>query len=306
MAMKFLRPAALAGLLLLLLTAAGPGQCAEQFRLNRQYRPGDHYNMKVYSHYQITQQTPEGTLEMAMVYGYGFDFETLSVDKRRNSVNRIRLHSMLLRLNTPLGTLLDFDSTDPFRRETEENMIYAALIGFGYEVKSNAAGRVTSVKGIKEMLKKLDRTLPDSTKKKEALKNLKEQFNYQSMAGVADNLSLYPAHPVAVGESWQGINRFMASGVLMMSEDRYEILERRDGRVRIGVTSTVKPGLTNGPRNMEIGGRQWGEIEILEANGWVNRLHLRQQISGSPAGSAPDAPGQFQMQGTVILEPFPE
>ncbi len=297
--------AILSGLLWLALTVPEPGHCAEQFRLIRQFHPGDHYNVKVYANYKIAQQSPDGKIEMAVVYGYGFNYETVAVDSRHNSLNRIQLHSMLMRLTSPLGTLLDFDSSDPFRPETEENAIFDALLGFTYEVKINPAGKVTSVQGIDAMIKRLKRTLPNTPKKQETLQNLKSQFNYQSMVGLADNLNLYPPHPVAVGDSWQGIHQFSTGGMLMMTEDRYEILERRDGRVRIKVSSTMKPSLTNGPKAMEMGGRQWGELEILEENGWVNRLLLHQEILGNPPDSAPTAPDQFLMEGTVMLEPFP-
>ncbi len=287
-------------LIILMLLAGGPGYCEERFQLA--YRPaiGDQYRAKILLKYQIRQDT----VDIGLALGYGLEYEVLAIDKKNTVTNRIRFQAMLLRLNGPFGVMTSFDSTDPFEEMTPENLVYAALVGSAFEYKINAAGKVLSVKGVDELIKRIDREVPDSDQKKETIKQLRSQLRQGSMIGPADNLSLYPEHPVMVGESWQALHATNSNGLMMMSEDRYEIIERRDGIVKIKITSELKPGMTNGPKNAKLEGKQWGEVEIIERNGWVNRLNLQQAITGTLSGQAGAAPQSFTMDGVITLEPF--
>ncbi len=303
--MKRLAPLLLGAFVVLLPAGTGSGQAPERFELAQKPRPGDHYNFKVYSRYQINARTQEGEVRMSLTYGYGLDYQVLEMDKRRNITNRITIHSMLMRVSGPFGTTVDFDSTDPFQEPALENSILASLMGFTLDVKINPSGRVVHVKGFEELIKEIGKLLPDSPDKRSTLKNLRSQLDYKTMMGATDQLALYPKQPVAVGDSWQGINQFNSNGLDLISEDRYEIKGRKDGVVFIDLASQIKPRTNSGPKAMNVTGSQRGVIEVLEENGWVHRLRLEQEITGT-AKPEPGSDQSFQMSvaGTVIIEPF--
>ncbi len=298
--MKTYRCLGYVALIILMLFISRPGYCEERFQLAYQPAVGDQYRTKIMMKYQIRQDT----IDIGLALGYGLEYEVLAIDKKKTVTSRITFQAMLMRLNGPFGVMTNFDSTDPFEEMTPENLIYATLIGSSFDYKTNAVGKVLAVKGIDELIKRIDREVPDSAQKKETIKQLRSQLKQGSMIGPTDNLSLYPEHPVMVGESWQALHATNSNGIMMMSEDRYEIVERRDGIVKLKITSELKPGMTNGPKNAKLEGKQWGEVEIIERNGWVNRMNLQQAITGTVTGQAGAEPQSFTMNGAITLEPF--
>jgi hypothetical protein len=279
--------------MLLALLMLKPVWGADQVELARRYKLGDKINQKITAEYHYIETNPQMKVEITMNFGFGIGYEVMAVDNQNNTVIKITFHTIAMRMAGPLGTMIDYDSSDPFMAMNQGNLILNSLLGLNYTVKFNSEGELVDVSGLDEAINQVDQKLPNGIQKKSLLSTLRAQMNFKSFAGASGNPDLYPKNPVAVGDTWGGLSEFDYNGIPMASENKYTLKDRRAGIAVIEATSQVRPARGDN----QFAGVQTGVLEIDEATGWPLSMQLKQEFSSpSKDGSSVVMQGNLRMQ----------
>jgi hypothetical protein len=281
--------------------AAEPGLAADTIELARRVSTGERHNLKVNADYRIWREGAESLAELRFRFGAGMALEIETVDPEGNAQGRMTLHSLAMKTAGPLGAGLDYDSTDPFVPATLENLILGSLVGLNYQFRLDPSGRLSEVKGLDDALRKAEGLLPGNALKRSLLNQVKDRLDYEKLMGVAGDPHLYPGTPVAVGDAWTGTAESVLNGVVLVTEDRFQLADRKNGLALVEYQSVI--GSRGTSEAVGFSGTQRGWIEIEEATGWVAGFRIEQELTGVPGGPETEA-AILRMQGVMTMGPF--
>ncbi len=281
--------------------AAEAGPAADMLELARRVSAGERHNLKVSADYRIWREDAESLNEMRLRFGAGMALEIETVDPEGNAQGRLILHSLAMKATGPLEAGLDYDSTDPFAPATIENLLLGSLVGLNYQFRLDPSGRMIEMKGLDDSLRKAEALMPGSELKRSFLNQVKDRLDYEKLMGVAGDPHLYPGTPVAVGDVWTGSAESILNGMLLVTEDRFQLVDRKNGLALVEYQSVI--GSRGTSETAGFSGAQRGWIEIEEATGWVAGFRIEQELTSSLGDPETDA-ALLRMQGVTTMGPF--
>jgi hypothetical protein len=290
----------------------------EPIELLLKLKPG-----RTYTHLVRTEQTSKHTMrgqtqttEMETEYGYSYRVD--AVDEAGVATLTIRLESLRMEQDTPMGSM-KFDSAHPPEEPIAETAAYAAMLGASFVAQVDRRGAVLSVSGVDKIHERIDRALePFGAMKRIPIgRALKAQFSEEALAqSVTMILAVYPEEPVRPGDSWSRSTAMMG-GFPMAMDNHWTLESVRDGVARVSVNTEVSSPMgerfivTGTSRTKyDVSGTQTGTLEFDVQSGWITSADMRQEMSGTltmVGGQFGNQPveGDVSLTGRIRIRPIP-
>lgn len=290
-------------LLALVLPAALPAASAEEQGITMAFHPapGQVYCQResLTSTMQVhldgttgkTAGTPGLQLPAAMTFMVGTitRFDVRGVDAEGNTDLGVTLAALLYDMSLPGMPLTSrLDTTDPLTPPAGQNASLAALVGDGYMVRIDPLGRLVKVEGMNDMIERVMARLGLEESQREDIRQSLMQGATPSDSFPSSYIAgFYPTAPVRIGDSWQSLSSTNVNGILMLMENTYTLTARGHGAAMIEVQSVLKSqqaevrvAALDGEPEIVMQGWQEGVLEMNEANGWITKADLEQDLKG--------------------------
>jgi hypothetical protein len=189
---------------------------------------------------------------------------------------------------------MEFDSANPKpidANSPQQKMlavVVSAIAGCKFGTNISPTGEATGVSGTKEMLAKMKEKIGDSNEAKMMDDLLSKMFDEKQLKEMAKNMmEVFPAEPVAVGDSWYNT---VSMDVFMMPidvETTYIFKSRKDGIAyidtiaKMDVGDSTKPiDMGQGKMSMQMAGTINATNQIDEKTGLLKKGEMTTNFSG--------------------------
>ena len=247
---------------------------AEKVKLRVNLEKGKTYTLSFDADQDI-KQTMNGQ-EMAMNQSMGFDiaYEVLEKDDKGNMKLKCTYAAVRFKHKSQFMTV-DYDSANPPETVPAFAKVFASLLNESITLHMDARGSVSKVEGMQEMIASIMKKngieqgmMADQLKKQFSEEKVKEQFS--------NMVTSYPEQAVGVGDSWTETQEQATGSMKMNLKNTYTVKEIKDGHVVLSIASTITA--PEGNKDMEVKGKQSGEVTIKQATGWVTKGLIDQDI----------------------------
>jgi hypothetical protein len=217
-------------------------------------------------------------------------------DNAGNKNLDITYQHILMEMNGPMG-VMKYDSKEPSKREASGFDIMDSLIGksFGLTVAPN--GNIISVNGLDKLLQAFS---GGDAKMQAGIKNQLSDTGVRMM--MQNSFDMYPGHAVKVGDTWNKKTQMTFSGIDVNVDNTYTLTSVQDGKANLTLSSLLelpKTSMENSPggTQMELSGKQDGNIEIEIASGQVISSKINSDIKGKMTMGG--APQNISIKGVI-------
>jgi hypothetical protein len=268
--------------------------------LRPHFTRGDVHRMNVTLDQTIDQNVQDHKQVIRQTIGIGYTFSVADVGADGSATVDVRYDSTAFGQKSPLGQV-DYDSTRPTRDVPAPARGFAAMVGQGFTLVLSPTGSVTKVKGLDALLKTVleKAALPEGPAKAANEKLLRQMLSEPNVkSSVQGLLSIYPGHPVAVGDKWT--QKAQVNGAFpLVTETTYVLKSRDRGVATISVRATSASNADVAPIDLgqaklsyDVKGDQTGTIQVTESTGWIREADIDQNLSGTmrlrPSNAPPE------------------
>ena len=183
------------------------------------------------------------------------------------------------------------------------------LIGKSFSMKVSPPGQIEELKGMSEIVAEIAKKAGETADKAieplalppkvvEMTRGIARMIDGQLQGAFGDNamretigdlMTMYPDHPVRVGDSWTKDVVRSYGAMPMKRSETWTFTGRKDGRLTLGVYSKVTPNPDATPTllgemarvRIEYTGDASGMVELDETTGWVVKSDITTQLDGT-------------------------
>jgi hypothetical protein len=282
--------------------SAIPTASAQKVELRQRLKPGDRFRTDLKSDQSFSATIRGEKLHLVQSIWHGYEIEVLDVDDDGNVTERVTYDSIVFEQH--VGSVnVEYDSRAPQGKITPAVQPFAAITGESFTVKLTPTGKVLEVGGIDAMIEHaLDKTEAAKGPERGTLRRqLNQQFGEQAVRqGCYTMFSVYPDHPVRVGQSWHA--RVATSNWFpMIQNSTWTLRKRRGGLSYIEVTTKNEPDPETRPPELQgesaafsvsgITGESHGTVEVDEGTGLIRAAKLDGELSGTMTATGEKVPG---------------
>lgn len=262
---------------------------ADKVELKLRLKAGESHEMKMTQVQDIAQTMNGSEFKMTQTQEMVMGIDCTGVDANGNMDVKMTYKAMKIVMEGPMGKM-EFDSAKP--KATDANTppqekilgdVLAAIVGSEFRIKIKPNGETYDVRGISEMMKKLkgDSNSPIGNV-------ISKMFGEDQVKDMTGNMmNMYPAEPVAVGDSWyetKSINFMMPIDV----DTTYMLKGVKDGTATIDMVSKMDMGDSSKPividpnnkMSMQLSGTINGTSLVDLATGMVKKTDMTINFSG--------------------------
>lgn len=175
---------------------------AQQYDLKLNLKKGQHYTQAMAMNMNLTQSIAGQEMNIVTVMHFDFNEVVTAINAKGDFVIESQYTHMTMDLDA-MGQKMNYDSN--VKDTSEDNLMksYAAaldqMMGKKFTVTITPKGKVTEVKGLKEVLAGVLKKYKDPTTKK----ILEETFDEKKIASnYESSYNIFPDKPVNIGDSW--------------------------------------------------------------------------------------------------------
>lgn len=270
----------------------------EKADLKLRLKAGDSHEMKMTQTQDITQtmQGQEMTMKQNQEMVIGMD--CLSIDANGVMDIKMTYKSMKIAVDGPMGRM-EFDSANPqpadANRPDQQMMggMISAMAGSEFRMKVKPTGETSDVRGLAEMMKKVKEKMP-AEQMQGAEKFLDKMFDEDQIKELSGNMmNVYPAEPVAVGDSWydtKSINFMMPIDI----DTTYMLKKVKDDIAYIDAVSKFDMGDSSKPLDIDPNNKM-----SMQLSGTINATSEVDVKTGLTRKSSAD----MNFSGILKMEP---
>lgn len=269
------------------------GNAVGEVNLKLNLEEGKSYNIKMVSDQDISQTTQGQEMNIRQKIGMEYTYHVKEIDYYGDMLIDIAYDSVSFEQESANGKV-KYDSSDPSQEVLPAALGFAALEGQSFSIKVSPEGKVKNVTGIDSIMQNIMKkiNLPEGQVKEQIKKALKKQIGKETLKDQLEQMmDVYPEGPVSIGDSWSKrmvLKQGMSQGMSMIVNNTWTLKERSNGIAYIDVVSDISSPpsaepIQSGPVKVsyvDISGRQEGEIQMDEDNGWIIKGNFTQHFSG--------------------------
>jgi hypothetical protein len=225
---------------------------------------------------------------------------------------------MKMIMDGPMGHM-EFDSANPKPvdpNRPDEKMLaamFSAIAGGKFQAKIAPTGKTLDIRGLGEMVAKMREKMKESAGSIPEAQGLDQffdrMFNEKQVKEMTGSmLGMFPAEPVAVGDTWHGT---MSMNFIMPIDIdiTYMLKQRKDGiayidaaaKMDIGNSSKAIEADPNTKTSMYISGTMNCASQIDEKTGLTRKSNIATNFSGGvKMGANPQMPEGMTMPMTIV------
>lgn len=244
---------------------------------------------------KVTQNVNKTDATVAQTLSLTYRITTEDVTDRYTML-KVSYEAVAFKQESPLGNA-EYDSDNPPSVIPPVARGFAALVGQSIELKMDAAGRVSDVKGVDSLIEEIIRRLdiPDGPNKPMLEKALRKDFGPEAIRENIESIFLiYPDRLVSIGNSWDH-SLAISKGFPIVVDTTYTLKETAADRLALDVSGklTSKPDVNPvdvGQRKLtyKLSGTEKGTLTLSRADGTIRGGDLTQKVSGTMTVETPD------------------
>ncbi len=263
----------------------------EELKVKMQYNPevGETYHVFMTSD-QVISQTYEGqNVILTQTIGMGYSMAAVEKDEQGIWMD-ITYDRIVFKQIGPMGEVA-YDSDNPPAEVPAQALGYKALLGNGFSVKTDPAGKIIEVKNfeafIDGVLKNLN--IEDESTLEQVRATIEKQYNEESIKEMVGNaLIQYPEGEVKIGDSWTSQITMTISSMALSLQNNYVLSDYKDNTATIQVTSQILNDPNAAPLDLgayqmkyALEGLQTGQITVDTLTGCSMNSTITQTMSGT-------------------------
>ena len=264
-----------------LLVACGGGSgSGEKYDLYYKLEPGKTYNQSISANMKMNQNVMGQNMDMSVTMSMGMAYAVTDTTGGQITCD-MSFTSIEMKMNTPMGNFA-FSSekesdTNPMMPIDMYEML-KAMKNIKFGMSMTKYGEVESISGFEEMKDEIFGSMGLSYSEVEQAKALMEQsFSEEKMIDQMKNMSIYPKHPVAIGDSWE----MKVENDQMDLDNTYTLKKVTDSEVVIDVKSKInRMSMAEQGISGALKGTQEGSTTAHRSSGWIKKATIKQDVSG--------------------------
>lgn len=290
--------------------ASDPNGSSGKVNLKLRLKAGASHEMKTTQTHNITQTVNGQEQKMKQVQEMVLGIDVLNVDANGVMDTTMTYKSMKMTMEGPMGKM-EFDTakpkpTDPNGNPTEKMLadMFSAIAGSKFQMKIKPTGETYDVRGLNVMVAKIKEKTggnPEAQGMSRFFDKLFDEKQIKEMTGTM--MCIFPAGPVAVGDSWYDT---MSMNLIMPIDvsTTYIFKQRKAGIAYIDSMAKLDMGDSSKPMQIDpnskvaiqLAGTMSASSEVDEATGLTRKSNIKMNFSGVVKMEAnPQMP-----QGTTI------
>jgi hypothetical protein len=267
---------------------------ADKVDLKLRLKAGDSHEMKMVQTQDIAQTVNGMEMKMKQTQEMVMTLDCTSVDANGNMDLKMVYKSMKMSMEGPMGKM-QYDSGNPNtvgpNTPPQEKMMagmFSAMVGSQFQMKVKPTGEVTNITGMSEMMQKMKDKLKSNPDAAAAEGVLDKMFDEKQLKELTGNMmNMYPAQPIAIGESWYDI-KTMNFMMPIDIDTTYMLKSVKDDIAAIDMVAKLDMGDPNKPlvsdpnmkMSMQMSGTINGTNEVDMKNGLTKKGDMTMNFSG--------------------------
>jgi hypothetical protein len=288
---------------------AAPAAVADKVEFKLRWQAGKQYLVKIRSEQKISQTIDNKLMVVDQTTGFTYLYDVKDVDAQGAANVEMTFRDVLFKVvihNEKAPFTIEYDSTKkPLVEAPPAASGIAAMAGQKVQLKITPQGRTLEAKGFKELLEHMIKSIKVPAGNERAMMEgmMKSQFSEDSLKDMLEKgmSGTYPAHPVAIGESWTSATS-LKSNLPMQLAATFTLTERKNGIATISQESTMamdskdKPiQVADSKTAINLEGKLSGTTQLRESDGWIVRSLTRMDFAGAVVVSTqPTSPGDLR------------
>ncbi|OHB58147.1 MAG: hypothetical protein A2Y12_07740 [Planctomycetes bacterium GWF2_42_9] len=267
---------------------------ADKVDLKLRLKAGDSHEMKMVQVQDITQNMSGMEMKVKQTQEMVMTLDCTGVDANGNMDLKMGYKSVKMSMEGPMGKMA-YDSDNPNtigpNSPPQDKMmagLFSAMVGSQFQMKVKPTGEVTSMTGLSDMMQKVKEKLKATPEAAAAEGVLDKMFDEKQMKELTGNMmNMYPAEPIAVGDSWydiKSINFMMPIDI----DTTYMLKSVKDDTAIIDTVAKLDMGDPNKPivsdpnmkMSMQMAGTINGTNEVDLKNGLTKNGDMTMNFSG--------------------------
>jgi hypothetical protein len=299
-------------MVVLIIGCAGP-KVVLKFNL----KPGTVYKYKVTTDQHIVQTIQGNVVDMDQQIIMEYRYDVQEINDQGNIVVGVVYEQIGYVQDGPLGHV-EYRSWEDNEEIPMLARGFASLVDQGFIMEISPEGSIVDIKGTDKII---DRMIEDMDLSgmggmvEEMRKNMQDQFGDAALRETMKSMfSIYPDHPVGVGDSWQA-TWDMSKGFPMILNNTWKLKQIDEKEVILDVYTKVEANkdaklIQIGGMEMsyDLSGEQSGSMVLERATGWCTRSQVTQDFegtikaSGGMFGTEQGLEWPIEVSGTVTIE----
>ena len=277
----------------------------EKYTLRLNLAEGQSYQQRMQLSQVINQEMNGVKMTMNQDLIMDYDYAVTEVDASGVATVTCTYTRVASKTTAPGGEM-SFDSATVESPVAPQFRPLAAMIGKTFTTRIDPMGMVQSMAGMSEILDAIVSEMTvEGPEREKMLANMKRQFGEDAMKDfIEQSMAIYPANPVAVGESWP--KAIEITQMVPLTLDNTWVLKEVTGdTATLEVTSLIGPvpgketmDVMGAELNVHLEGAQSGTTIIDRETGWVVSSTVNQNLDG--AMELPAAAGQPEAMSIPI------
>jgi hypothetical protein len=265
----------LSTVILLLLSFSFNSIGADTYTLEYRLEKGKTYNQNLTS---VSKMEVMG-MNMGITSEIGIKYDVLG---QNNDAFDIRTTYKRIKTNMSGPTSFVIDSDSP-EKSTDKSIgeVFKSFIETPIDIQLTKQGKITSLKGADKLVEKIN-----SVSNEQLKQLLNQQFSEKAIQASYEQMTiLFPAKPVAIGESWYITKNLNSSGVDIISKMKLTLKQVKDNVATLDCTGTLATPEGGGVLSVQgmeakvsIKGEQAGTILIDMKTGWIINSEITQKF----------------------------
>lgn len=290
-------------MLAVLLLCSGSYLSAQKVALQYNLKPGSVMMVNMNSVQNIHQEVQGMSMDIKMTVG-GKTAYTVDKVESGNYYLTVSYETLTMKMESAMMNM-DFDSQGTIDPNNPMHTAMNAIVGSKFQVVMDSKGKVSSVTGFDNIMKKLTDSMGGNQAMADQLAaSIKQQFSDESIKSSIETMTaIFPDAPVAVGETWV-VKTTTQAGMVINNENTLTLKEASadkwviEGALKLNTNSEVVVPTQGMSSRFSLNGAGNQNITMNPTTGWFVEVKQHQLLDGKVAleGGQLPAPMEIPMK----------
>jgi len=290
-------------ILAVLVLCSGSYLSAQKVSLQYNLKQGSVMTVNMNSVQNIHQEIQGMTMDIKMTIG-GKTSYTVDKVESGNFFITVSYETLTMKMESAMMNS-EYDSQGTIDPNNPMHTALNAIVGSKFQAVMDAKGKVISVSGFEDIMKKLTDSMGgDKEKADQVAAGIKQQFSDESMKSSIETMTaIFPDAPVAVGDTWV-VKTITKSGMEINNENTLTLKEATadkwviEGIVKLVTNSDVIVPTNGMSSRFSLSGDGQQNITMNPSTGWFVEVKQHQLLDGKVAieGGQLPAPMEIPMK----------
>ena len=257
---------------------------------------GDKVGMDMQVESEVSQNLP-GVGEQKIKMSVGFKVGSTVTEVRKDGSLGMDMKYERMQMTQELGGTKMMDVDTEHMTDAPMDKMFKAMIGRNLSMVFRPTGELVELHGASALADAMLKEAPEASRA-QMEQMLRKQFSDEAMlTQFKGAMTVYPTRGLDNGDTWDFAGK-MGGMVPMNLKTHYTMLDHNGEKASVALAGTIET--VEGGEPMSVGGltmkyglkgQQTGTLEVNLKTGWVKKLEMKQEVTGTVEASGPGITG---------------